>query len=437
MNERETMSPRKQQGIPGLYGGDARGLYGSRSYGQRGTMIYGKQPSPRGPKYVLAVLIVVIIVLCVRQFACGGILPHDDSAAQQEQQQEQQATQVEDTSAQVEEDASTAAVSGTVKITAVGDCTLGTDVDFETDTNFDTVYKKNDASYFFKRALKYTGEDDLTIANLEGPLTSVTEATDKGENSYNFRGNTSYTKILQKGSVEVVNLANNHSFDYGSDGYTETKKVLDKAKIGYACGDLVYTKTVNNIKVGFFGINATAGYDDAASMLKQDIKTLEGEDCDLIIAEFHWGTEGNYDPDTEQVELAHKAIDAGANLVIGAHPHVLQGIEVYKDAYILYSMGNFVFGGNDNPRDYATMLFQMTFTFENDELVADTSLKSAQIIPFRLSTSKTINNYQPIAVGGDEGVSIVKDINKRSKALKGSGAEFSTKLDDNIAAKVK
>lgn len=437
MIERVTMSPRKQQGIPGLYGGDARGLYGSRSYGQRGTMIYGKQPSPRGPKMVLALLIIVIIVLCIRQFACGGIIPQENTSAQQEQQQEQTQIAEDATVTQQAEEDATAAVSGTVKITAVGDCTLGTDVDFDTETNFDTVYKNNDASYFFKRALKYTDDDDLTIANLEGPLTSNKEATDKGEGSFNFRGSTSYTNILKKGSVEVVNLANNHSFDYGSDGYTETKEVLDKAKIGYACGDLVYTKTVNNIKVGFMGINATAGYDDAASMLKQDMKTLEEEECDLVIAEFHWGTEGNYDPDTEQVNLAHKAIDAGADLVIGAHPHVLQGIEVYKDAYILYSMGNFVFGGNDNPKDYATMLFQMTFTFENGELVADTSLKSAQIIPFRLSTSKTTNNYQPIAVGGDEGVKIVKDINKRSKALKGSGAEFSTKLSDNDVAKVK
>ena len=427
------MAGRHQQGIPGLYGGDARGLYGSRSYGQRGTMIYGKQPSPRWPKLLLALLIAIIVVLCTKQFACGGIIPKEEAAEDQTRQQEQivEETTLDDTEETV------SGVSATLKITALGDCTLGTDADFDTETNFDTVYNKNKADYFFKRALKYTQDDDLTIANLEGPLTESSEAADKGEGSYNFKGPKSYSKILKKGSVEICSLANNHSFDYGETGYEDTKAALDETKIGYACGDLTYVKTVNDIKVGYLAINATAGYDDAQEMLTEDMKTLEGEDCDLVIAEFHWGTEGNYNTDDEQVTLAHAAIDAGANLVIGCHPHVLQGVELYKDSYILYSLGNFVFGGNDNPKDYSTMLFQQTFTFENGELVTDTSLKSAQIIPFRVSTSKTINNYQPIALGGDEGVAIVKNVNKYSKALSGSGVTFSTKLDDNDVAAVK
>ncbi len=433
------MSYRHPKGIPGLYGGDARGLYGSSSYGVRNTMIYGKPPSPRWPKVLLALLIVVIVVLCVRQFACGGIFPAQEEPQQTQEQQAVVQTSQDSQASQGDAQTQTASsgVSGTVTISAVGDCTLGTDKDLPEDTNFTKVYKTNNASYFFKRVASYLDEDDITIANLEGALTDEGEAVDKGSNSYNFAGPSSYAKILTKGSVEVCNLANNHSFDYGSDGYADTKKALDKVKIGYFCADLTYTKEVNGIKVGFLGINATAGYDSATETMKESVKALKKDGCDLIVGVFHWGVEGSYDVENDQVTLAHAAVDAGCNLVLGGHPHVLQGVESYKDANIVYSLGNFVFGGNDDPMDYQTMIYQQTFTFENGELVTDTTASSAQIIPCRLSTSSNVNNYQPMSVSGKEGTGIVKNVNKRSKALKGDGVQFSTKLDDDNIAKVK
>ena len=185
------------------------------------------------------------------------------------------------------------------------------------------------------------------------------------------------------------------------------------------------------------GINATAGYDTATDTMKQSAKALKKEDCDLIIGVFHWGVEGSYDVESDQVKLAHAAVDAGCNLVLGGHPHVLQGVESYNGANIVYSLGNFVFGGNDDPMDYETMIYQQTFTFENGTLVTDTTSSSAQIIPCRLSTSKTVNNYQPIALGGSEAKTLVKNVNKRSSALKGTAVEFSTSLDDDSIAKVK
>lgn len=431
------MSYRRQKGIPGLYGGDARGLYGSSSYGVRNTMIYGKPPSPRWPKIVVAVLLLVIIVLCVRQFACGGILPQgNNEQAQQEQSQQDEQSQQQDQQAQDAAQSASSGVSGTVTISAVGDCTLGTDTDLPEDTNFTKIYKANNSAYFFKRVVSYLDRDDITIANLEGALTDGGEAQDKGSNSYNFKGPSSYAKILSKGSVEVCNLANNHAFDYGSDGYADTKKALDKEKIGYFCADLTYTKEVNGIKVGFLGINATAGYDSATDTMKQSVKALQGENCDLVIGVFHWGVEGSYDVESDQVKLAHAAVDAGCNLVLGGHPHVLQGVEKYKDANIVYSLGNFVFGGNDDPMDYETCVYQQTFTFENGQLVTDATASSTQIIPCRLSTSTKVNNYQPMPVGGNEGTKIVKNVNKRSDALKGDAVDFSTKLDDENIAKV-
>ena len=429
------MSYRHQKGIPGLYGGDARGLYGSRSYGVRNTMIYGKPPSPRWPKIVIAVLLVLVVVLCIRQFACGGIIPKGND--QQQQQEQVQQDQQQEATQQEEQQPVASGVSGTVTISVVGDCTLGTDINLPEDTNFTKVYKTNNDAYFFKRVASYLESDDITIANLEGALTNKTEKEDKGEGSFNFRGPTKYANILTKGSVEVCNLANNHSFDYGSDGYADTKKTLDKAKIGYFCADLTYVKEVNGIKVGFMGINATAGYDTATDTMKQSAKALRNEDCDLVIGVFHWGVEGDYKVESDQVKLAHAAVDAGCNLVLGGHPHLLQGIESYNGANIVYSLGNFVFGGNDDPMDYETMIYQQTFTFENGQLVADATASSAQIIPCRLSTSKKVNNYQPMAVSGDEGTKIVKNVNKRSSALKGTAVQFSTTLDDDNIAKVK
>ena len=430
------MSYRRQKGIPGLYGGDARGLYGSRSYGVRNTMIYGKPPAPRWPKFLIAFLLVIVVVLCVRQFACGGILPHDNEAQQQEQAQQGQQEQ-QDTIQQQEQQPAASGASGTVTISAIGDCTLGTDTNLPEDTNFTKVYKTNNDAYFFKRVVSYLDSDDITVANLEGALTDSGDKQDKGSNSFNFKGPSSYAKILSKGSVEVCNLANNHAFDYGSDGYADTKKALDKQKIGYFCADLTYEKEVNGIKVGFLGINATAGYDSATDTMKKSAKALSNDDCDLIVGVFHWGVEGDYAVESDQVKLAHAAVDAGCNLVLGGHPHLLQGVESYNGANIVYSLGNFVFGGNDDPMDYETMIYQQTFTFENGELVADATASSAQIIPCRLSTSTKVNNYQPIPLGGSEGAKVVKNVNKRSEALKGKGVVFSTKLDDDDIAKVK
>ena len=184
------------------------------------------------------------------------------------------------------------------------------------------------------------------------------------------------------------------------------------------------------MKVGFLSINATAGYETATDTMKQSVKDLQDEGCQLIVGNFHWGTEAKYSTDSEQVALGHAAVDAGVDLVLGSHPHVLQGIEVYKERYIVYSLGNFVFGGNDDPMDYQTMIFQQVFSFENGELAADASLQGARIVPCRVSTVATVNNYQPLPLGGSDGASVVKNVNKRSAALKGTGATFATKVDD-------
>ena len=150
-----------------------------------------------------------------------------------------------------------------------------------------------------------------------------------------------------------------------------------------------------------------------------------------MIGNFHWGIEGNHAPESTQVDLAHAAIDAGCDLVIGGHPHVLQGVERYNDRYILYSMGNFCFGGNANPSDKNTMMF------ENGSLVADEdALSKAWVVPCSVSSASSRNNYQPTPLAGDEGTAVVEKLNGYSSKLSGDAATFSTTLGDDGRAAV-
>ncbi|MDD6730125.1 MAG: CapA family protein [Eggerthellaceae bacterium] len=319
-------------------------------------------------------------------------------------------------------------------VTALGDCTLGTDADFDVSTNFTSVYKKQGSAYFFKNVLPYTGSDQLTVGNCEGTFTT---STDIQEKSFNFKGPTEYTQIFTDGSVEAVSVANNHSHDFGTQGYTDTIDALDAAGIANFGFDRTSTYDVDGIKVGLFGIRDLSADTDAQSQMTTAVQKLREEGCQLLVVNFHWGVEGNHTPESSQVDLAHAAIDAGCDLVIGGHPHVLQGVERYKDRYILYSMGNFCFGGNANPKDKNTMMFQQTFVFENGSLVTDAdALSKAWVVPCSVSSVTSRNNYQPTPLTDDAGEAVVKKLNGYSGKLSGDAVTFSTALGDDGRAAV-
>ncbi len=125
---------------------------------------------------------------------------------------------------------------------------------------------------------------------------------------------------------------------------------------------------VDGVKVGLTGIYELAEHLEKKQQAKENIAALKEAGAELIIVNFHWGIEREYVPNDTQKTLAHLAVDEGADLVIGHHPHVLQGIEKYKGKYIAYSLGNFCFGGNSNPQDKDTMIFQQTFTIKNGKV---------------------------------------------------------------------
>lgn len=296
-----------------------------------------------------------------------------------------------------------------IKISAAGDCTLGVDSRFN--NRFNQKYDEKDSSYFLKKVKKVFSKDDLTIVNLEGTLTN---STNRAVKTFTFKGKKSYTKILTQGSVEAVTIANNHTMDFGSQGFKDTKKAVRGAGIKCFGYDDISYKTIRGVKTAMIGVNALPSQGKKDAYVKQLIKKAKKKKPDLIIIYFHWGIEQDARPNGTQTHLAHKSIDWGADLVLGSHPHVLQGIEKYKGRYIVYSFGNFCFGGNSNPGDKDTMIFTQTFTFKNKKLTAK---NDAKVIPCSVSGVKYTNDFQPRILSGSEKTRVRNKINTRSKGM--------------------
>ena len=311
-------------------------------------------------------------------------------------------------------------------ISAVGDCTFGTDENFAYEGSMPAKYDEvGDFNYFFENVKSVFEADDLTIVNFEGTLTDSTTREDK---QFAFKADKSYAEILTDGFVEAANLANNHSKDYGEQSYNDTMDALDKAGITNFGYDRVAIKKVKGIKVGLVGTYVLADGLGVKDSMEKNIQDLKDEGAQVIIASFHWGEEKAEYPNDVQVELAHAAIDAGADLVLGHHPHVLQGIEQYKGKNIVYSLGNFCFGGNMYPSDMDTMIFQQTFTLKGGKLQED---NVTNIIPCSISSAEDYNNYQPTPAAREKETEILNKITQRSQGLSNENTEESDLENDN------
>ena len=327
-------------------------------------------------------------------------------------------------------DSSNATVSSPVSLTlsVVGDCTLGTDETFDYDTSLNAYYENYGADYFLQNVKDIFSTDDLTIANFEGTLTDSDEREDK---TFAFKAPASYASILTGGSVEAVNTANNHSHDYGEQSFNDTLAALDDAGIVHFGYDETAVMDVKGIKVGLVGIYELYDHLEREQQLKDNIAKVKADGAQLIVVIFHWGNETETVPDSNQTTLGRIAIDEGADLVCGHHPHVLQGIETYKGRNIVYSLGNFCFGGNSSPSDMDTMIYQQTFTIDADGVKKD---NVTNIIPCSISSAAYdgYNNYQPTPAEGDETTRILGKINERSSWIStAEGSTFTAKYNSN------
>ncbi len=297
----------------------------------------------------------------------------------------------------------------TLTISSIGDCTLGTDVNFARSTSLNAFYDIHGPDYFFQNVRSILENDDLTIVNMEGTLT---ESNQRQNKTYAFKGPAEYAAILSGSSVEAANLANNHSKDYGDQSYTDTINALEEAGIPTFGFDRVKLLDIKGVKVGLTGIYELAEHMEKKNQVKENISALKEAGAQLIIVNFHWGAEREYTPNDTQKALAHLAVDEGADLVIGHHPHVLQGIEKYKDKYIAYSLGNFCFGGNSNPSDKDTIIFQQTFTIQDGIVAKDDQIN---IIPCSISSISGYNDYCPTPLEDDQKQRILDKIEENSQ----------------------
>lgn len=295
-----------------------------------------------------------------------------------------------------------------VVMTFVGDCTLGgEDRVRKLETSFDSYAARNGYTYFFEKVQSVIGQDDLTVANLESVLLNA--STNVQKKTYNFRGPKDFVNILLQSSVEVVNVANNHIEDFGANGAKVTSQTLDAAGQRWFGTDGTLRKTCictcQGISFGFIGV-CPGYYWKHKQIIEKQMEYLR-EKSDVIIAVMHGGTEYAPRRDLRQEKMAQAYIKMGADLVIGHHPHVLQGIDVIDGRTICYSLGNFVFGGNAMIRAPYTALFQFTFSFDGENRYLGHQLN---IIPALPSGERDFNNYQPVLATGEDAEAVMKQI---------------------------
>lgn len=364
--------------------------------------MYAKPTCPTPLKIVILAIIAVELAfigftLVGRASAGEGgasgepVVPQGTAA----QNESAQAGQAPAEGADSEGDAAPAPV--TLTVTFAGDCTLGSDVNFDGSRSFNTKYGEvEDPAYFLQNVAELFGADDLTVVNMEGALTEGGERADK---EFAFRGKPEYSKILSSSSVEAASMANNHSKDYGEDGYNDTMEALEGDNVKTFGYDRIAYMDVKGVKVALIGAYFPEDSDENQQQMTGNIAAARAEGAQLVLVYAHWGIERDYTPSEDQLKMARAAIDAGADLVVGSHPHVIQGWEVYQGRYIVYSLGNFCFGGNSNPEDKDCMIFQQTFTVTGDEVAKNDDVN---FIACSVSSETDRNTYQPTLAEGDE-----------------------------------
>lgn len=290
-----------------------------------------------------------------------------------------------------------------ITITAVGDVTIGYDVEHERKGYglFDRELRSNDGdiNFIFRNVKAIFEGDDLTIANFEGVLADDTVTVKKkGNGSFRFVGEPSYAQVLSNNSVEAVTMENNHIGDFGQAGIDSTANAIESVGVVWSNKDHMGVYETQGVRIGMLAyqiVPPLQSYEMRADELMvkvaEDI-ALARQTCDIVTVSFHWGKEKDYAPrnsgDYRQIDLGRAAIDAGADLVLGHHSHRINPIECYNGKYIVYSLANCSFAGNNRPDDMSTFIFQVRFRIKDGAAATD----SFRIIPCRISSVKKDNN---------------------------------------------
>lgn len=276
-----------------------------------------------------------------------------------------------------------------------GDVLLAENLDAGRAGGFNEYANRENADYFLKNASPYFLNDDFTVVNLENVFSDrALSPAQKPLPAYWFKSKTANTEILTVSGVECVSVANNHTRDYGAEGLADTISALESAGIEYGTD----SKTVYFEKNGFkIAIICCCMWNRSwADGIIKRIKEAE-EQSDFQIVFFHGGKEAEHMPEQWKTDACRALVDNGADIVVGAHPHVLQRTENYNGAKIVYSLGNFCFGGNRFPEN-RTAIYRLTVTVNAED---KSFSHSSAIIPFYVYTGSS-NNYQPDVIKNPE-----------------------------------
>jgi len=286
-----------------------------------------------------------------------------------------------------------------IRLSFAGDCTLGGHegwMNYSIGT-FKVMAQQQEDDYFFRESQAIFAQDDFTFVNLEGVLADSARGLNKAA-KWNFRGETRYVNILLAGSVEGVTLGNNHSLDFGKTGLQSTQDTLDAAGIAWTYNDSACLFEKDGHTIAFLGY-WVSDFQRARPTLAQTIAGLKAEGADAVVVNYHGGQQYRTKHKASQTEDMRFAVDSGADLVIGHHPHALQGMEVYKERMIVYSLGNFCYGGNRKPRavEYPSMVLGAEMFFDSLGFLG----VRLTIHPSASPSTAPRNNYQPFPVNGE------------------------------------
>lgn len=262
--------------------------------------------------------------------------------------------------------------------------------------NFLDYAARQEPEYFLQHVRPIFEADDFTVVNLENVLTdrNLTPKEKATDPAYWFRAPAATTDILTSSGVEAVSLANNHTGDYGTAGYKDTVKAVSAAGLEYGGNDRTFYLEKNGYRVAV--ICHGLWNEGQAGTIIQRLRTAE-KNSDFQVVFCHGGAEGVHAPEAWRVRASRRLIDNGADLVLGNHPHVLQPREVYKGKEIVYSLGNFCFGGSRSPEN-RTIIYQLILQVENEKLVG----ASSELIPCYVHTGGRVNNYCPAPIEDEE-----------------------------------
>ena len=310
-----------------------------------------------------------------------------------------------------------------IVLSFAGDCTFGTVNGDGGAGRFPSVYRRSGRlDYPFALVKPWFLNDDLSVVNFECTLTNAAKTANK---QWHFKGAAQYASIFPAGSVEAVGLSNNHSFDYLQAGFNDTVANLRHAHVPTFYQNAPYVTTLQGVQVVIIGDCTVVGenttkLDGVSERVTSEIKRYKRPD-NVAIVMMHWGSELDTVPKAWQQTMGRHFIDAGADAVVGAHPHVVQGIELYKGRYIAYSLGNFAFGGNSLARYPETFILRLRFGIGGRR----PNVREASIVPCWTTSSQVKNaagvlrnDYQPKPVFGGIADRTISLVLQRSAGLK-------------------